>query len=214
MGVLLVGLETILYVMNRLNIYVTFLCIVPDGDSQSAFESSLVQFYATLFRFLLQSVRLYQKPSINRGFQSLWTPGNITSFEDAVKELAQRVDQDASNCDRTLREADQIEAAAHRKKELEAIDEFRNSLNRIEVAVEGLWKEYQADKAGIILQWASCIPYKDNHDAAREGRTPNTGTWMLQHKQFETWKNADSSMILWIHGIRKPSVVVVKKFTD
>lgn len=69
--------------------------------------------------------------------------------------------------------------------------------------ISKLWDLSNAEERRKILQWASDIACQDHHNLARSGRTSDTGEWLLRHKEYERWRSANESMILWLHGIRK-----------
>ena len=56
---------------------------------------------------------------------------------------------------------------------------------------------------GKVLRWTSCVPYLGNHAAAAIGRTEETGGWLFNYPKYEDWSLSQSSVILWLHGIRK-----------
>jgi hypothetical protein len=49
----------------------------------------------------------------------------------------------------------------------------------------------------------SNVPVVTNHKLAGKGITPNTGEWLLLHKQYQEWRSSNESKILWLHRIRK-----------
>ncbi|RYP72603.1 hypothetical protein DL771_004098 [Monosporascus sp. 5C6A] len=51
-----------------------------------------------------------------------------------------------------------------------------------------------------MLQWMSTIPFEDMHNQAKDGRTHDTGLWLLAHKQFNKWRLEGASMTLWVYG--------------
>jgi len=73
--------------------------------------------------------------------------------------------------------------------------------------VDALWNQTTKDECTKIITWTSEIPFQKMHNSAREGRTPDTGEWLLEHEEFKKWSSSDESMILWLHGIRKSSPI-------
>lgn len=54
-----------------------------------------------------------------------------------------------------------------------------------------------------ILKWLSRIDYITHHQIALDGILEGTGQWLLDTKEYCTWRFSNVSNILWLHGIRK-----------
>ncbi|KAL7267013.1 hypothetical protein RUND412_010412 [Rhizina undulata] len=52
-----------------------------------------------------------------------------------------------------------------------------------------------------ILDWLSKIPFENHHLFIRSFRQADTGTWLLDKKEFIEWKDSSSSLTLWLHDI-------------
>jgi hypothetical protein len=99
---LLFGLNTALYMMNRLKAYMEHLPTLPTARTRTNFENSLIQFYATILKFLARAIRIYQKDSLTRAFDAFWQLEEISDFENECDKLGARVEIEASNYDRAL----------------------------------------------------------------------------------------------------------------
>src|SRR2546423_10037749 len=115
MAALLVGLETALYMMNRLKAYMQYLQRLPATQARTNFETSLVDFYALILHFLAGAILIFQKGTLARTFSAFWKLEDVRNFENECKEIAVRAEIEASNCDRTLGSLDR--ESAHRDKE-------------------------------------------------------------------------------------------------
>jgi hypothetical protein len=104
-----------------------------------------------------------------------------------------------SNCERA-RSAEQ-HAEQHADMQL-LLDAFRAPIVRSDARVAKLWKRAGRKHLSSVLRWASDIPYELAHATARDGRTPNTATWILRHERFRKWRASSASTVLWLHGIR------------
>jgi hypothetical protein len=60
----LLGLETALYLSNRLQVYMGYWVTLPTSPARVNFESCLIEFHALILRFLADAIRIYQKGSI------------------------------------------------------------------------------------------------------------------------------------------------------
>ncbi|KAF5864459.1 hypothetical protein ETB97_007562 [Aspergillus alliaceus] len=63
------------------------------------------------------------------------------------------------------------------------------------------WRVLENEKRGNILDWISSTPYEDHHRLAKTGRTPDTGRWIFEQRNFQDWRSSKDSMIFWLHGI-------------
>ncbi|XMA14664.1 hypothetical protein WAI453_007455 [Rhynchosporium graminicola] len=54
-----------------------------------------------------------------------------------------------------------------------------------------------------LLKWISNIPYGDHHRTVTGEQTGGTCEWLLRHKDYVNWREADSSSALWIPGTGK-----------
>jgi Cdc6-like AAA superfamily ATPase len=54
----------------------------------------------------------------------------------------------------------------------------------------------------LIAEWLRGADPSTNHNAARKKHEPGTGDWLLNLKDFETWKDGEGrGEILWLYGI-------------
>jgi hypothetical protein len=102
MASLLLGLNTALYMMNRLNAYMEYLRDLPVTMARTKFENSLIEFYAVILKFLARAIGIYQKNSLIRAFDVFWKFEEVSDFENECDKIGARVEIEASNCDRTL----------------------------------------------------------------------------------------------------------------
>src|SRR5690349_18270756 len=102
MAALLLGLETTLYLSNRLQVYMAYWAILPASPARNHFESCLVEFHALILRFLAGAIRIYQKGSIANAFDAFWRIEEVSSFEKECIKMASYAEIEASNCDRDL----------------------------------------------------------------------------------------------------------------
>jgi len=53
-----------------------------------------------------------------------------------------------------------------------------------------------------LFRWISEVPYKDHHQLIGKDFLPKSGQWLLQKETFIEWRNARSSSVFWLLGIR------------
>jgi len=59
-----------------------------------------------------------------------------------------------------------------------------------------------------FLGWISRIKdFEDFHDSTLKKRHKQSGTWLIQTKEFNNWLTASQSNILWCFGGRKYNII-------
>ncbi|KAI0902839.1 hypothetical protein F4823DRAFT_637780 [Ustulina deusta] len=75
-------------------------------------------------------------------------------------------------------------------------DSHRSIQDQIEIVLDRMSNEEQIK----MLEWISPVQYGKHHKRVEEARTSGTCEWLLQHKKFCEWEEANSSVILWLQG--------------
>src|SRR5271154_2093948 len=125
MASLLLGIETCLYLSNRMQEYMKYLASLPATLARENFESCLVEFHALILGFLGTALRSFEKNSLGRGFEAFWRIEDVSNFDDKCYKMANRAEIEARNCDRDLNAVDR--AAAHRHQ-----DDLQKGLTQLE----------------------------------------------------------------------------------
>ena len=139
---LLVRYETVLYMANRLSVYIEFLHRVPMMLSRTNLETAVTEMYAHVLTFLARAIRIYQTSTPHRALRAFWTKGDIVDFEKTCYELGVRVEIEASNCDRTLSVQDRERSETLSQdlqrvlRELEQSHLLQESLDRLEIKID------------------------------------------------------------------------------
>lgn len=176
MEALLIGVEKATYLTTRCSIYEQ-LCSShsrADEKAKKNLENSLVSTYSTILSLIGTICHLFDKSTGTRFVLATWRRGEVQDLLKKSDILAERVDSDVLACNITC--------------DLTFQDQFWERSNDIE--------------RKKVLRWISDVPFKSVHDRACENRTANTGGWLLLHDRYKRWRFSDSSMILWLHGIR------------
>jgi hypothetical protein len=181
MEALLLGLETALYLSNRLEVYMTYLASLPLSQTRANFESCLVEFHALILRFLAGAIRIYQKGSIARGFDAFWRVEDVSTFEDACNKMASRAETEASNCDR--------EGLGMIQRQLEDLLTMHSNVKQLEAKLD-------LSKLPVAAG-AAFNSYQDELDARCH---PETRVAML--RDIYNWAdNVNGETIFWINGM-------------
>lgn len=164
------------------------------GQAKQNLHEALLDFYTAVWAFMAKAIHFDSRRTALRVLGSLWTSDGIQNFEDQCKDLEERVEKEAQNCDRQQRSK-----MWQHLKAMPKMEGLMDSMNRI---LKAMWKKMEQDEIKNMLMWISEIPYKDHHKDASKDRTPVTGDWIFEHRQYREWEKLESA-ILWLHGIRK-----------
>lgn len=200
MTALLFGLNRVILIISRCEIYRSmYICDLYIPQASPKLESAIISLYKLSLQFLVLAIRLYNKRKPYRILQALWTSEQINEFDQEREKLERDVEIAATNCER-LCSHDKRRDLKHL---LQQLKNWESLIARVDASVIAIWTRFNEVEKAKVLQWASDIPYEDNHLTAKEGRTHETGDWLFQRIEFQTWIKSEESMILWLHGIRK-----------
>ncbi|KIW24692.1 uncharacterized protein PV07_10393 [Cladophialophora immunda] len=194
MAALLLGLETALYLSNRLRVYIEYLTTLPASQARTNFETSLVEFYALILQFLAGAVRIYQRGSITRAFDAFWRIEDVSAFENACNKMASRAEIDASICDRDLNATNRAAVKRQQEdlrqvlKQLEAIHLIRTGIDRLEA-------KFDLSKLPVATG-AAFNSHQSEHDARCH---PDTRVDLLRGI-YDWADDIDGKCIFWLRG--------------
>ena len=181
-------------------------------EGLESLESALVKIYALILQFLSKAIRQFDKNTASRALHAFWCFDDVADFEKKCQAQEEQVEIGAETCERfcnrTAR-AEGVRSVEELKQMLEEMKEQNQLLVQVDTRVTTLWNRSSENERSQILCWTSDIPYRDHHELARTGRTIGTGEWLLKHSQFQEWHSSNESMILWLHGIRKSSLLCI-----
>ena len=66
-------------------------------------------------------------------------------------------------------------------------------------------RDYEAEQRRIqkrkeVIQWLSDDDYASTQEHVLSNRYEQSGSWLLQHSDFQTWLQSEQSTLLWCHG--------------
>ncbi|OCK73447.1 hypothetical protein K432DRAFT_340288, partial [Lepidopterella palustris CBS 459.81] len=202
MEALLRGLDKILYLIGRCEIYdILYIHNPKPTEALETLKSAMIQLYAIILRFLAKEYQQLNKSTASRAFHALLNPDDVAGFEKDTQASERRIESEAGNCERSYNRAAQAEGVPNAEKFKALLQEMKIQNDVLVEKDTELWDRTNAEERRKILQWTSDIPCQDNHELARQGRTPDTGEWLLNHIQYQNWRSANESMILWLHGV-------------
>ena len=83
---------------------------------------------------------------------------------------------------------------------LQLMNNLNQPLSRVADRVAILHDNLAQEERLSIFRWLSTIPYTQHHQNMRQNRLHDSGTWLLEHPDFQKWFVASHSSILWVHG--------------
>ena len=183
MAALLAGLETVLYMSNRLQVYYSRYFVDSPSFNLSSkvvsnLEDALIRSFAILLDFLGRVLHTFKQNSATRALKSFWRIDNYEELEKKCKELDQEVYRDASVCDQELATRDRQQIMSQLRdalKELEDQREFKASLNtlhdkfdfsRLPTAKGAAFDSYEEGQSTECLQGTRIKLLKDITDWA------------------------------------------------
>ena len=200
MEALLRGLDTALYMTNRLKAYSDYLRDLPVTQTRTNFEIALTKLYAHILQFLARAIQIYQKSALTRAFDAFWNPEEVHDFENECIKIAMNADIEASNCDRALSVRQQEEANQRRERlqgeleELKALQE--KGLEKLQDVKE--WIGIQESKIDLPSVEAAAF---DSHVDELDARChPGTREDLL--RQIREWaQDPQGKCIFWLNGM-------------
>jgi hypothetical protein len=216
MSILITGLNIVLYMSLRLDLYLQYLWKIPSSNEKSYLQSRLVELYVVILRFLAEAIHIYQKSTSKRILEAFLKLSEVEEFEENCQRRANDVEVAASSCDRIVafHESENLKKYfSDLQSELKILATIDSSLEEVRNTVAIMWTHLEENKRAEILKWSSDIPYEDNHRTALKGHTPDTGDWIFQDDNYQSWATANSSKLLWLHGNGKHSVNFVKNWS-
>jgi hypothetical protein len=212
-GALLLGLNKMLYLIDRCRIYeILYIYRLQPKDSEAALAlknltSALVELYAIILRFLAKANGIFGKSTAHRSLSAFLNLADVVDLEKKCHSSEERVEIEAGNCERYGHHHAQSEQFQNLMKLLQELEDQNKLLCGLKGTVDTLSSRAKSKDQAKILSWVSEIQFRKIHDLAKEGRTADTGEWLLEHKEFKNWSSSDESRILWLHGIRKSSLI-------
>ncbi|KAJ9601892.1 hypothetical protein H2200_013607 [Cladophialophora chaetospira] len=194
MAALLLGLETALYLSNRLRVYLGYLTILPISAARDNFEACLTEFHAMILRFLASAIRIYEKGSITRAFEAFWRNEDMSTFEDECNKMAHRADIEAKNCDRDLSARDRT-ALKQQYQNLQQVLKQLESLRIIGAQIDNVEAKIDLGK----LPMASGAAFNSHHNEHDPRCHPETRIDLL--REIHDWANdVNGKCIFWLKG--------------
>jgi WD40 repeat protein len=191
---LVTGMDLALGISSRLRAYFLYFQRLSPDITTDNFRKALVEVYAQILQFLAQAFNVYKTNPVLRGVRTLWQDATIQDFEKVCDKYSDRLEIEASNCDRFTREAGRIEAAQWRdalKEELNRLDELSN----IEHKLQNLSVDVDLSKLTVVAS----ATFNSSEESQQPSCLPSTRVDIL--RRILVWaEGPDGRSIYWLCG--------------
>ncbi|KAK2795666.1 hypothetical protein FQN52_003515 [Onygenales sp. PD_12] len=197
MGALLVGIETITYLVGRCAIYESlYRPGATPKDALQNLEAALTELYAVILGLIALTYRLLSKNTGTRALHALVKPSDVLDYVNKCRDLQPRVDVEAQNCERILnRDAREVDLNTQK-----LLGILSTPILRSDKKVSTLLETVNDEERLKILDWISDVLYRADHHTVADNRTQGTCEWILKHPSYFEWYNTSSSVTLWLYG--------------
>jgi ankyrin repeat domain-containing protein 50 len=197
MGALLMSVEKVTNLTTRSAIYESLYNsrTTPERVLQPL-HAALLELYAIILQLIALSHQLLAKSTVTRALNAIINPGQLSDLLEKCQNLEMRVEVEAHNCERMC--IQQIDI-----KIQNLLESFQVPILRIDQTVSSFLEKVDERERLETLEWISNVRYGVYHATVKEQRTRGTCEWLLEHSQFQEWRDTSSSVILWLHGTRR-----------
>ncbi|MCJ1312839.1 hypothetical protein MMC25_006515, partial [Agyrium rufum] len=193
---LLDGCETVLDMAHRLKAYMEFLSRLPVSLPRTNFEAALVAFYAHMFWFLAEAIRICQKSTLHRSFSALWDSSKINDFKTRTRDLERGTETGAEMCSRDQQDQDRRNGK-RRWQDLMHILQQLDQIRGLQDSIDQLRNKIDLDKIPYV-EGAFFDAHEDG-DSIRTTCHPETRVDILY--QSRDWmQDKASKLMFWLNG--------------
>lgn len=156
------------------------------GDGFANLQEALLRVYTAAIELMAESDTLFSKGVCRQTLHAVIHP-------DKAKGLA----------------ADLFKAEQKLSLEVQACESMHSTnidplLSRVDEGVASLLQKVEESERNALIEFISKESYGDVYLSTEESRAPDTGEWLLSHKEFEDWQRIpSSSTLLWLEGTGK-----------
>lgn len=167
-----------------------------DHDVAENFQSALIELYALVLRSMNEAIGFISESTVSRSISAFLQPSKGSGLLGSLENGEIRIQQEVAACEGQLR----ANADARTQEQLRSLLELSI---RTDKNVQNILQRMDTNELIQILQWISPIAYRNHHDLVKELRTKDTCAWLLERRTFGQWWNANSTLTLWLQGIRE-----------
>jgi len=165
-------------------------------DPINNLHDALAELYVIILRMMSLCHRLLTKNTTKRAVHALFNPNDISEFIKKCKDLEEKTEHEAHNCERTR--SQEVDAESMRLLMI-----LQAPILQTDERVFKLLERTEDRECLEILDWVSGVLYGKNHETVKEKRTADTCQWLLNDVRYKEWQDTSASIILWLCGNRE-----------
>lgn len=195
MDALLQVTEKVIRVMNRGITYETVYlknASLAENANRNYLATDLTELYRIALDLLAETAKMFDSSSAKRFVDSIWKQGHVAGG------LASIDDQEA----KMLKNVDVLEKERSKQSDddmTKMLQMMNGSMERVDAGVQSILQHVERSERIAMLEFISSVKFGQNHARVSKQRSPGTGQWLLDHKDFLTWKQSESSTF-WLQG--------------
>jgi ankyrin repeat protein len=197
MCALLATTESVVRITSRCriyeNLYLSQTINAQQSDVQANLDSALVDIYKAALDVLAESMGLFTGGATRRTYEVIVRPSKASDNLSALGDKEAEIINDVRVCE-VMRSSESDQRVEKMLGALEA------PMARVDEGVSKLLKQTNKSDRIALLEWISPILFGKHHDTVKDARTPSTGEWLLNHKDFRDWEDKRSSALFWLQG--------------
>ncbi|KAJ5657785.1 uncharacterized protein N7484_001434 [Penicillium longicatenatum] len=195
MGALLVVTQVVVSITSRCQVYEDIYLNNADTLStiQRQLEERLISLYKAALDLLAQAGSLLSAGTPKRILKAIISPGESTDSLAGLGDQEDKLLKDVNACE--VNRSATADAKANEK-----LEKLQAPMARVDAGVSQLLGHVDQQERIRLLEWISPIQFGAHHDEFNEKRTPETGEWLVEHDDFTTWREKDSSVLFWLQG--------------
>jgi len=86
---------------------------------------------------------------------------------------------------------------------LQKLKELKEPIDRIGPKIEYVEDHLEEQQRTVVLNWISRIPIEDHHYTVASFAMEDSGQWLLEHPDFNSWRKSSAPSLFWLHGMGK-----------
>lgn len=195
MDALLQVTEKVIRVMNRGITYETVYlnnASLTENANRNYLATDLTELYRIALDLLAETAKMFDSSSAKRFVDSIWKQGHVAGG------LASIDGQEA----KMLKNVDVLEKERSKQSDddmTKMLQMMNGSMERVDAGVQSILQHVERNERIKMLEFISPVKFGQNHARVSKQRSPGTGQWLLDHKDFLAWKQSESSTF-WFQG--------------
>ncbi|KAL1589227.1 hypothetical protein WHR41_02250 [Cladosporium halotolerans] len=165
---------------------------LAENANRNYLATDLTELYRIALDLLAETAKMFDSSSAKRFVDSIWKQGHVAGG------LASIDDQES----KMLKNVDVLEKERSKQSDddmTKMLQMMNGSMERVDAGAQSILQHVERTERIKMLEFISSVKFGQNHARVSKQRSPGTGQWLLDHKDFLTWKQSESSTF-WLQG--------------